>query len=134
MKFPYAISVVATISFAAFGVASLLLDLKVRDLRIDVATQEQQVHAVEAQIAELTQSLQAIDEKREALEQANDASRKKMLQQQTALQTQQEQINRGTQLAQQVEPNLLHDLAAASLKNEKLKGLLVKHGYTVQPK
>jgi len=134
MKFPYAISVVATISLVAFGVVSLLLDLSVREKRIDVGVQERQIYTLEAQIAELTQARQASDERREAQERVNDDLRKKIIQQQTAIQTQQEQLNRGTQIAQQVAPNLLHDLAAASLKNEKLKGLLTKHGYTVQTK
>ena len=65
---------------------------------------------------------------------ANDDFRRKILQVQMAIQTQQEQLSRGTQIAQQVAPNLLHDVAAGSLKNEKLKGLLTKHGYTVQTK
>jgi predicted Holliday junction resolvase-like endonuclease len=134
MKLPFAIAVTATISFVAFGVVSLLLAFQVRDLRINVAAQEQQVHETEARIAELMQSLQASDERKEAQDEANDLVRKKVIQQQTAIQRQQEQINRGTQLAQQVEPNLIHDLAGASVKNEKLKGLLIKHGYNVQTK
>jgi len=134
MKFPHAVSLAATILFVAFGIVSLLLDYSVRDLRIAVTGQEQQLHAVEAQIATTTEALQAIDERREAQEQANDLLRRKMLEQQTTIQTQQEQINRGTQIAQQLAPHLLHDIAEASLKNARLKALLTNHGYTVQTK
>ena len=52
--------------------------------------------------------------------------------QQLELQTQQEQINTGNQISQQVGPNLLRDMAVASLKNDKMKALLGKHGYNVQ--
>jgi hypothetical protein len=134
MNFSYAISVVATISFVAFGVVSLLLDLSVRELRIDVGAREQEVHTLEARIAELTQAREATEEKREAQEWANGELRRKIIQQQTAIQAQQEQLNRGTQIAQQIGPSLLRDLAAASAKNERLKGLLGKHGYVVQTK
>jgi hypothetical protein len=134
VKFPHVISLVATISFVALGGFCLLLDWSVRELRIDVSVREQQVHSLERRIVEETQAMQAVEANREAEERGNDAWRKKLLQQQTAIQTQQEQINRGTQIARQVAPNLLHDLAAASVKNDKLKGLLAKHGYTVQMK
>lgn len=52
--------------------------------------------------------------------------------QQQDLQKQQEQINTGNSISQQVGPNLLRDMAVASLKNEKMKALLGKHGYNVQ--
>lgn len=51
---------------------------------------------------------------------------------QLELQKQQEQINTGNQISQQVGPNLLRDMAVVSLKNEKMKALLGKHGYNVQ--
>jgi len=53
---------------------------------------------------------------------------------QQALQTQQEEINAGNQISQQIGPNLLRDMAASSVKNEKMKALLSKHGYNVQVK
>ena len=52
--------------------------------------------------------------------------------QQQVLQAQQEEINAGNQISQQIGPNLLRDMAASSVKNEKMKALLAKHGYNVQ--
>ena len=54
--------------------------------------------------------------------------------QQQALQDQQREIDAGNQISQQIGPNLLRDMAAASVKNEKMKALLAKHGYNVQVK
>ncbi len=54
--------------------------------------------------------------------------------QQQALQGQQQEIEAGNQISQQIGPNLLRDMAAASVKNEKMKALLSKHGYNVQVK
>lgn len=50
------------------------------------------------------------------------------------MQTQQAQINSGSQISQQVGPALLRDMATASLKNEKMKQVLAKHGYNVEVK
>jgi hypothetical protein len=47
-------------------------------------------------------------------------------------QAQQQEIEAGNQISQQIGPNLLRDMAAASVKNEKMKALLAKHGYNVQ--
>ena len=46
------------------------------------------------------------------------------------LQTQQEQINTGSRV-QQVGLNVLKDIAAASVKDDKLKDVLSKNGYSV---
>lgn len=54
--------------------------------------------------------------------------------QQQALQGQQQEIEAGNQISQQIGPNLLRDMAASSVKNEKMKALLAKHGYNVQVK
>lgn len=51
---------------------------------------------------------------------------------QADLQRQQEQINIANQISQQLGPNLLRDMAVVSLKNDKMKALLSKHGYNVQ--
>ena len=51
--------------------------------------------------------------------------------QQVSLQQQQEEINKGGEISQKVGPNLLRDMAVASTKNDKMKALLAKHGYTV---
>jgi predicted nucleic acid-binding Zn-ribbon protein len=134
MKIPYGISVTAVILFVALGAAGLLLDMALRDLRIQVGVQEGQVHSIEARLAEQMQALQGLEKEREALEQENENWRRKVAQQQSALETQQEQINQAMQVTQQVAPNLLHDLAAASVKNEKIKSLLANHGYTIQTK
>jgi predicted nucleic acid-binding Zn-ribbon protein len=134
MKIPYVISVTAVIMFVALGIVGLLLDITLRDLRIDVGAQEGQVHSLEARMAEQTRALQDLEKEREALEQENENWRRKVAKQQTALETQQEQINQAMQITQQVAPNLLRDLAAASVKNEKIKSLLAIHGYTIQAK
>jgi hypothetical protein len=51
--------------------------------------------------------------------------------QQAELQKQQEQINTGNQISQKVGPELLRDMAISSIKDEKMKALLAKHGYNV---
>ena len=51
---------------------------------------------------------------------------------QSDLQKQQEQINIANQISQQLGPNLLREMAVSSLKNDKMKALLNKHGYNVQ--
>jgi hypothetical protein len=53
--------------------------------------------------------------------------------QQQQLQTQQQQINAGSQLAQQVGPAVMNDLAllARDNKNEKLRKLLEKYGLKI---
>jgi len=48
-------------------------------------------------------------------------------------QKQEVQINIGSTLAQSFGPHLLRDLAIASLENDKIKDLLNRHGYNVQP-
>jgi hypothetical protein len=63
---------------------------------------------------------------------SNQSLQVEVQKQQQELQKQQEQINTGNQISQQVGPNLLRDMAVASLKNEKMKSLLGKHGYNVQ--
>jgi Na+-transporting NADH:ubiquinone oxidoreductase subunit NqrC len=51
--------------------------------------------------------------------------------QQAELQKQQEQINTGNTISTDVGPKLLQDMAQVSIKDEKMKELLAKHGYTV---
>ncbi len=51
--------------------------------------------------------------------------------QQAEYQKQQDEINRGNVISQQVGPALLRDMAVASTKNEKMKALLASNGYTV---
>ncbi|HEY3897411.1 MAG TPA: hypothetical protein VGM54_02295 [Chthoniobacter sp.] len=134
MKIPYGISVTAAVAFVALGIASLLLDMALRDLRIRVDAQEGQLSGIESRMSEQMKELQVLEKEREALEQENEAWRRKVAQQQSALETQQEQINQAMQITQQVAPNLLHDLAAVAAKNEKIKSLLANHGYNVQTK
>ena len=52
-------------------------------------------------------------------------------QQQQKLQQQQAQIQQGQVISQRVGPALLQEMAQVSVKNEKMKALLGKHGYTV---
>lgn len=65
---------------------------------------------------------------------SNQSLQAEVQKQQQALQGQQEEINAGNQISQQIGPNLLRDMAASSVKNEKMKALLAKHGYNVQVK
>jgi hypothetical protein len=51
--------------------------------------------------------------------------------QQQDLQKQQEQINTGNTISNDVGPKLLHDMALVSVTDERMKLLLAKHGYTV---
>ncbi|MHA3771091.1 hypothetical protein ACXR0O_06075 [Verrucomicrobiota bacterium sgz303538] len=51
--------------------------------------------------------------------------------QQQQLQAQQEQINAGNVISQQVGPNILRDMAMVSVEDKDMKDLLAKHGYTV---
>lgn len=62
---------------------------------------------------------------------ANQSLQNDVQAQQVKLQQQQEDINKGTAISQQVGPNLLRDMAVASTKNENMKKLLATHGYTV---
>jgi hypothetical protein len=62
---------------------------------------------------------------------SNQSLQAEVQKQQAELQKQQEQINTGNQISQQVGPNLLRDMAISSVKNEKMKALLAKHGYNV---
>jgi hypothetical protein len=134
MKIPLSIAAVAAVVFVALGVACVLLDFEVREMRIDAGSQEEQINSMEAQNLEIAQNLQVLEDKRERLERVNQDLRKQLVQKQTEVQTQQDQINQGAALAQQIAPNLLHDMAEASVKNDKLRQLLTKHGYTVQSK
>ena len=65
---------------------------------------------------------------------SNQGLQMEVQKQQQELQKQQDQINTGNQISQQVGPALLRDMAASSVKNEKMKALLAKHGYNVEYK
>ena len=65
---------------------------------------------------------------------SNNSLQIEVQKQQTALQAQQEEINAGNAISQKIGPALLQDMAASSVKNEKMKSLLSKHGYNVQVK
>ncbi len=69
-----------------------------------------------------------------AVSNSNHSLQMQVQKQQQALQAQQDEINAGNQISQQIGPNLLRDMAAATVKNEKMKALLAKHGYNVQVK
>ena len=49
---------------------------------------------------------------------------------QAQMQAQQEQINKGSMI-QQIGVNILKEIAAASVKDDKLKDVLTKNGYSV---
>jgi hypothetical protein len=67
-----------------------------------------------------------------ALGNSNQTLQEEVQKQQQSLQAQQEQINEGNIISQQIGPNLLRDMATSSVKNEKMKALLSRHGYNVQ--
>lgn len=75
----------------------------------------------------------AVGSSNQGLQNEIQAQQKEVQKQQGELQKQQEQINTGSQIQQKVGPALLQDMAQVSLKNEKMKALLGKHGYNVQP-
>ena len=62
---------------------------------------------------------------------ANQSLQQDVQKQQAELQKQQEQINKGEAISQKVGPELLRDMAISSIKDEKMKQLLAKHGYNV---
>lgn len=62
---------------------------------------------------------------------SNQSLQAELQKQQQQFQTQQEQINAGNIISQQVGPNLLRDMAMVSVENQAMKDLLAKHGYTV---
>jgi hypothetical protein len=61
----------------------------------------------------------------------NQGLQQEIQKQQADLQKQQEQINTGNAISQKVGPELLRDMAISSIKDEKMKLLLAKHGYNV---
>ena len=63
---------------------------------------------------------------------SNATAQNDIQKQQVELQKQQEEINKGTQIQQQVGPNLLNDMAVLSTSNEKMRALLGKYGYQVK--
>lgn len=65
---------------------------------------------------------------------SNQGLQTEVQKQQAALQAQQEEINAGNSISQQIGPALLRDMATSSVKNDKMKALLSKHGYNVQVK
>ncbi|RYD83471.1 MAG: hypothetical protein EOP84_07840 [Verrucomicrobiaceae bacterium] len=62
---------------------------------------------------------------------ANQKLQAELSKQQQQLQTQQEQINAGNVISQQVGPSILRDMATVSVEDQAMKDLLAKHGYTV---
>ncbi len=77
---------------------------------------------------------QGLQTELQKLQQEVQAQQQSLQTQQQQLQVQKARIDRGNTISQQVGPALLQDMATLSLKNEKLKNLLAKHGYNVQVK
>lgn len=78
-----------------------------------------------------TQGLQSEMQK---LQQEVQNQQQVLQEKQQQLQVQKATIDRGTTISQQVGPALLQDMAKGSIKNDKLKNLLAKHGYNVEVK
>lgn len=62
---------------------------------------------------------------------SNNSVQQEIQKQQTQLQGQQETINSGQAISQQIGPNLLRDMAEAAVTDPPMKALLAKHGYSV---
>lgn len=76
----------------------------------------------------------AIGSSNQGLQEEIQKKQQALQSQQQALQAQQVEIEAGAQINQKLGPELLRDMAASSVKNEKMKALLAKHGYNVQVK
>lgn len=63
---------------------------------------------------------------------SNQSLQAQVQKQQDELRRQQEEINKGAQIAQQVGPALLQDMAKSALKNDKMRELLKKNGYEIK--
>ena len=77
---------------------------------------------------------QGLQSELQKLQQEAQNQQQALQKKQAELQDQMAQINEGNTISQQVGPALLRDMATLSLKNEKLKSLLSKHGYNVEVK
>ena len=76
----------------------------------------------------------AISNSNQSLQEEVQKKQQALQAQQQALQAQQTEIEAGAQINQKIGPELLKDMASVSGKNEKMKSLLAKHGYTVEVK
>ena len=129
MKILYAIFIAASAVFLALSPIGMLIGFSIHDLQADVQKREAELQPLDEKIEAQKQALQAIEEKKVAQEKANDALRKDLQNQQQALQVQQAQIEKGNVLSQQLWPNLIRDMAASALTNERMRGLLNAHGF-----
>ena len=146
MKFPPALLTAGSIVCVLMSMAILTLAFFNRTLNTEVRIQRQALGEQEGNVEKQKEALQALDKRVDEQEQARDAQEKlgnerqnalyaqqeEIQKQQQEIQKQQEQINVGNQIAQQVGPNLLRDMATASLKNDGIKAVLRKHGYSVE--
>ena len=63
---------------------------------------------------------------------SNQTLQTEVQKQQQAIQAQQAEIENGNRISQEIGQGVLKDMATVSLKNDKMKALLAKHGYNVQ--
>ena len=63
---------------------------------------------------------------------SNQTLQTEVQKQQQALQAQQAEIENGNRISKEIGQGVLKDMATVSLKNDKMKALLAKHGYNVQ--
>ncbi len=77
---------------------------------------------------------QGLQSELQKLQQEVQSQQQVLQEKQQKFQVQKGTIDRGTTISQQVGPALLRDMATLSVKNEKLKNLLAKHGYNVEVK
>jgi hypothetical protein len=129
LKILYAIFIAASAVFLALSPIGLLIGISIHDLQSDVQKRQAELQTIEEKIEQQKQAIQALADKKEAQEKAIFALRKDLQSQQEVLQAQQVQIDKGNALSQQLWPNLLRDIAASAVTNERMKSLLVSHGY-----
>ena len=134
MKITYYISVAVSALFLILSTIVLVMGISNQSLQIDVQNQQGALQTLDEKEEDQRRALQTLDEKEEKLQQALQAQRKEIQKKQQTLQEQEEKIKTGNQISQQIGPNLLRDMAASAVKNEKMKALLAKHGYNVQVK
>jgi septal ring factor EnvC (AmiA/AmiB activator) len=129
LKTLYVIFIAASAVFLVLSPIGLLIGISIHDLQSDVQKRQAELLTIEEKIEEQKQTLQTLADKKEAQEKDIFALRKDLRTQQEVLQAQQVQIDKGNALSQQLWPSLLRDMAASAMTNERMKSLLVSHGY-----
>ncbi len=129
LKTLYIIFIAASAVFLVLSPIGLLIGISIHDLQSEVQKRQAELQTIEEKIEQQKQALQTVAEKKESQEKAIFVLRKDLRGQEEALQAQQIQIDKGNAINQQLWPNLLRDMAASAVTNERMKSLLISHGY-----